>query len=314
MTVFLSTLSQMSFLIFIVAVGYVISKLGVVESKGTALLSKLENNVFIPALVLGTFINNFTRDKLATAWQFLVCGFVVIIISIPLAILCAKLCAKDEYIQKIYTYGLAFSNFGFMGNAVVAAIFPDVFMEYLIFVLPFWFFIYVWGVPSLLIPHSDKKSSFKDAMRNLVNPMFVAMLVGMLIGALGVKMPEFLGSAVSSLGDCMSPIAMLLTGMTIAKIDLKSMLKNLSIYAVTAIRIIIMPLLAIAILAFIDIPYALKLCSVCAVAMPLGLNTIVVPAAYGKDTSVASGMALVSHLLSCITIPLVFMLFQSVVK
>ena len=47
--------------------------------------------------------------------------------------------------------------------------------------------------------------------------------------------------------------------------------------------------------------------------MPLGLNTIVVPAAYGKDTSVAAGMALVSHLLSCITIPVIFMLYELLV-
>lgn len=312
MTVFLSTLSQMLFLLFIIAVGYVITKLGIVESRGTALLSKLENNVFIPALVLGTFINNFTKDKLSTAWQYVLCGLVVILISIPIAILCAKLCTKDDYIRKIYTYGLAFSNFGFMGNTVVAALFPDIFMEYLIFVLPFWFFIYIWGVPSLLIPHSDQKNSLKDKIRPLLNPMFAAMLIGMIIGISGIKMPQFLGSAVSSLGDCMSPVAMLLTGITIAKMDLKSVLKNISIYVVTAIRIVLMPLVAILVLTFIDIPKGLELCTVCAVAMPLGLNTIVVPAAYGKDTSVASGMALVSHLLSCITIPLVFMLFNSI--
>ena len=48
-------------------------------------------------------------------------------------------------------------------------------------------------------------------------------------------------------------------------------------------------------------------CAVCAIAMPLGLNTIVIPSAYGKDSTVAAGMAIISHLLSCITIPLVFM-------
>jgi len=32
----------------------------------------------------------------------------------------------------------------------------------------------------------------------------------------------------------------------------------------------------------------------------------------GKDTKVASGMALVSHILSCLTIPAILMLFQYV--
>ena len=41
--------------------------------------------------------------------------------------------------------------------------------------------------------------------------------------------------------------------------------------------------------------------------MPFGLNTIVIPSAAGKDTTVAAGLAVLSHLLSCITIPIVFM-------
>jgi predicted permease len=52
------------------------------------------------------------------------------------------------------------------------------------------------------------------------------------------------------------------------------------------------------------------LCALCTLAMPLGLSTIVVPAAYGRDTSQAAGMALISHALSCITIPIIFFFVQ----
>ena len=69
------------------------------------------------------------------------------------------------------------------------------------------------------------------------------------------------------------------------------------------------PLLAVLIFAFVEIPRTYYICLICSLAMPLGLNTIVVPAAYGKDTSVAAGMAVVSHLLSAVTIPILFLLF-----
>ena len=45
-------------------------------------------------------------------------------------------------------------------------------------------------------------------------------------------------------------------------------------------------------------------------AKKLGFNTVVIPSAYGKDTSTAAGMALISHTLSCITIPLIFLIFD----
>ena len=47
--------------------------------------------------------------------------------------------------------------------------------------------------------------------------------------------------------------------------------------------------------------------------MPLGLNTIIVPAAYDLDTKEASSMSLISHLLSSITIPLIFLLFEYII-
>ena len=314
MTVFLSTLGQMGFLAVLIVVGYCLTKFRLVPENGTEVLSKLENWVFIPCLCLGTFMQNFTVQSLSTAWQYVLCGLVTVSFSVPVAILVSKASSRDKYIQNIYTYGLSFSNFGFMGNAVVSALFPEVFDEYLIFVLPFWIYIYVWGVPSLLMPHEEGKKSLLERLRPLLNPMLIGMLIGILIGLSNVPMPKFLTSSVSTLGSCMSPVAMLLTGMTVAKTELLSMFKKPSVYLVSAVRLLAMPLVAIILFMFLKLPYGLMLCTVCCLSMPLGLNTIVIPNAYGKDTSVAASMALVSHLASIGTIPLVFMLFQMLVK
>ncbi len=310
--VFFSTLSQMGFLLLIIAIGYLLSRLHILPEGCAGMISKLENNIFIPALVLGTFSSHFTVKSFTVTWKYLLCGTVAAILSALFAITVSKICSKDRYIQNIYTYGLSFSNFGFMGNAVVAALFPDVFMDYLVFVIPFWVLIYIWGVPGLLMPKTETKKNPLEGLKKIANPMFVGMLVGMLLGITSFPLPSFVGEAVNSLGNCMSPLAMLLTGITIAKIDLKTTLRNGSIYLVSIIRLVVMPLIGMCILFFVPLPYGVALCTVCALAMPLGLNTIVVPAAYGNDTSVAAGMALISHLLSCLTIPIIFMLFNQI--
>ena len=310
MSVFFSTLNQMGFLALLIVIGYLLARFRVVDESAVKTLSKLENNVFIPALVLGTFMTNFTIEYIETAGRFILCGLIVVMASIGVAIVISRLCSKDAYIRNIFTYGLAFSNFGFMGNAVVSAIFPDVFLDYLIFLLPFWFFIFLWGVPALLIPKQEGEKTVKSRLKPLANPMFIAVIVGIIIGLAKIPTPAFIQTSVKTLGDCMSPIAMLLTGMTIAQMNLKTVLKNGSIYVISVIRLVAMPLATIAVLYFLPIPYPIALCAVCAMAMPLGLNTVVIPGGYGKDTSVAAGMALVSHLLSCITIPLVFWLFE----
>ena len=108
----------------------------------------------------------------------------------------------------------------------------------------------------------------------------------------------------------MSPIAMLLTGMTIARIDLKKTFTNVPVYLASLVRLVALPLAAIGVLTVLKLEYGLALCVVCNLAMPLGLSPVVVPAAYGRDTSDAAGMALISHLLSCVSIPAVFWLFS----
>ena len=138
-----------------------------------------------------------------------------------LAVLVARCCSKDPFIRNIYTYGLAFSNFGFMGNAVVSAVFPEMFLDYLIFTMPLWTMIYLWGVPCLLIPSGEGKQTLKSRLKAFANPMFVAMLIGIVIGLSGIRLPSFLTQVLDVTGGCMSPVAMLLTGMTVAKMDMK---------------------------------------------------------------------------------------------
>ncbi len=306
MTLFLSTLNQMGFLFLLIVIGYIVVRVGAVPDNATMTLSKMENNIFIPALVIGTFMTNLTPERIRSAWIYLVGGAAVLVVTAPLAILIARSCSKDSFTRNIYTYGLAFSNFGFMGNAVVKALFPHIFMEYLIFVLPFWAQIYTWGTPCLLIPVEGERKTWKDKLRAFINPMFIGMLVGIAIGLSGLKLPPFLANATTTLGDCMSPIAMLLTGMTIAKIDLKKAFTNVSVYVVSLIRLLAIPAVFLILVKLLPLNETLEYCMICNLAMPLGLSTIVVPAAYGKDSTVAASMALISHLLSCITIPIIF--------
>lgn len=307
MEIFSTTLSQMAFLFALIVIGYILAKLKLIPENSESVLSKLENYIFIPALVMGTFITNFTVEKLDGAKNVLVGSVIIEIVIIAISSLLVKLCSKDKYIQNIYLYGLCFSNFGFMGNAVVSALFPEIFLEYVIFTLVLWVAIYIWGVPVLLANDPDKKG-LKNIIKSFINPMFIGMIIGMIIGFFNVPLPGFVTNLISSLGNCMSPVAMLLTGMTIARTDILTIIKPKSIYAVSFLRLIVYPLIFIGISHFIPMPEVVKTCAICSLAMPLGLNTIVIPNAYGKDTTIASGMALISHILSCITIPIIFLL------
>ena len=312
MSIFYTSINQMAFLFFLIITGYILVKCRTVPDNAATVLAKLENTVFIPALVLETFIKNFTIERIGSVWKLFLISFITACIMISLAILISRLCTKDRYIRNIYTYGLSFSNFGFMGNAVVSAVFPDIFFDYLIFTLPLWILIYLWGVPILLISSADKKQPLKENLKSFINPMFIAMIIGIIIGLANIALPTWAKSVVSASGSCMSPIAMLLTGITVAKINMRKVFAEYKIYIVSFIRLILFPLIFIGIFALLPCSDTVVICTVCSLAMPLGLNTIVVPSCYGKDTSIAAGMVIISHLLSCVTIPLIFLLMTKI--
>jgi hypothetical protein len=74
MTAFTTTLTQTASLLIFIALGYMLGKLRLVLNNTHSALSKLETNLFVPALVLNIFISNFTTDKLTVAWQLLLCS------------------------------------------------------------------------------------------------------------------------------------------------------------------------------------------------------------------------------------------------
>lgn len=309
MTVFTATLSQTAFLFLFILLGFVLVRMKAIPDASGEVLSGLENTVFIPALVLSTFLEHFRAEKIERTWKLLLFSLGLALIFLLISLILSRFLAKDPYEKNLYTFGLCFSNFGFMGNAVVAALFPDIFLDYLIFTLPLWSLIYLWGVPTLLLADGKKRSPVEN-LKRFLNPMFLCTLLGMLLGPLSLPIPSFVESALSAAGSCMSPVAMLLTGIVIARYNVKDLLSIRGVYVTTGIRLLIYPLAFLGVLALLPIPRDFATCAVASLAMPLGLSTIVIPASLGKDTRVAAGMALVSHVLSCLTIPIIFTLFQ----
>ena len=99
MSVFTTTLNQISFLFGFIVIGYILVKLKILPENSAMVLSKLENTIFIPALVMGTFIEKFTTERIASAWKLLSVSFIIAFIAIPFAILISKLISeKNEQI------------------------------------------------------------------------------------------------------------------------------------------------------------------------------------------------------------------------
>ena len=118
-----------------------------------------------------------------------------------------------------------------------------------------------------------------------------------------------MNTVIDNASNCMGPIAMLLAGMVIGNYNFKGLFNNVKVYIVTAMRLVITPALMIIALKLFGVGGEVIVLALVAYACPIGLNTIVFPAAYGGDTKMGASMVLISSFLAVITIPLMYWVF-----
>lgn len=316
LTTFLATLDPMLMLFICIAVGFILNKCKILPDNAGKVMAKLETWVFCPALSFSTMATYCTINTISAHATNIFFGICCVAMCMAIAIPLGKVFVPEKSSERgIYMYALAFANGGYIGDPVVLALFGDeVLSYYKLFYLPFSLMIYIWGI-SVLVPAGEYKGGI---LKKIMNAPTIAMFIGILVGitGLGAHMPSFVHSAMNSLKSCMGPVAMLLAGFTIANYNIREMLQNKKVYIATALRLVVLPVVLIAALfgikellnSFLDlqisnVPLFLAFF---ACAAPLGLNTVVFPEAYGGNPKTGASMALISHTLCVISVPIMY--------
>ncbi|MBQ7333009.1 MAG: AEC family transporter [Clostridia bacterium] len=315
---FFATLNPMLMLFTIIAIGFILRKTKILPEDAGKTMAKLETWVFCPALSFVTMVNYCTPETLATHATNILLSLLVLAVAIGIGILLARIFVRKKSAERgIYCYALVFANSGYMGDSIVIALFGDEMLSYYkIFCLPVSLAILTWGI-SMLIPKGEKKG---DALKVLLNPSVLALLLGVVAGLLnfGKIMPSFLGLTLDGLKSCMGPVAMLLAGFTIAGYKTREIIGDKKVCVASVLRITLIPAVLIAmlfgakelanLLFDLNIGNTVLYLAFFAYASALGLNTIVFPEAYGGNPKTGASMALISHTMGVILIPLMYSL------
>lgn len=307
------------------AIGFTLRKTDTVPRNTANALAKVETWVFCPALAFSSMAISFTPSSLISHSTNLAFAVIAVAVAMLLGIFLARFFVKEKsYELNIYRYALVFANLGYMAEPLIQSLYennPTVLGDYKFFCLPFTVLIYVWGI-SALTPQGEEKTS---ALKRIFNFPMISLLAGMLVGITGMYglLPDFIVKTLDTLKVCMGPVAMLIAGLTVANYDIKKLVLNKKVYAASALRLILLPtcLVSIAIgaraalnsLFSLDIGAAPIYFTFFATAMPLGMNTVVFPEAYGGDPEPGASMALISSTLAILTVPLAYMLLNLII-
>ena len=294
---------QVLMLFTFIVIGYTLAKTGVVKSEHTAIVSKLLVYVFLPANIVRTFARNCTVSYVSSNYPLILFSLAIITVFAIAARFAARLFTKNRDEYGIYEYSLVVPNFGYMGYAFVGAVFGEAgLMDAMMFSMPISVYTYTVGYCIL----SGKSFSPKS----FLNPTMISLVVGMLLGLTGTGeiMPSLVYGVLDSASACMAPVSMLLVGIVLSDFKIPKMLKDIRTYIIVALRLVIIPIALGGLLLLVAPPSVVR-SAVILYAMPCGLNTVVFVKNAGGNCEIGAGLALVSSILSCISIPLVMMLF-----
>ena len=304
---------QMLVLLTMMLTGAFVYKKKWLGEEGSANISKLVVNVFNPLLVIGGVLGDtdaISHEKIVGNLQLVVLYY---IIAVVFGILLVWVLHPPKNLKSIYVLMATFSNLGFMGIPVAKSLYGSEGVVYVSFyILLYNVIVYTYGMALARRAAREKngvdsteKASLAVSIKRMINPGVVAALLALIIFATGIRMPAPVISLCEYMGDTTIPLSMMMIGISIAKADLKSYLKDARMYVFILLRMVAMPIAVALLMRNMGFDQVVFGVFIIELAMPIGSVIGLFAKECGADDAYCMKGTVLSTLASIITIPLV---------
>ena len=296
--------SQMTILFLILALGYFIFKIKLVDDNFTKKFSALVIKVTMPAMVLSSVLDLTERQSLRdvlTSFGIAVALFAIVMPIVGFFL--AKLFRVKRNSTGLYIFMATFSNVGFMGFPVISALAGEVGLFYAaINNLVFNITVFTLGVWLVNRDKGGENSAFD--IKLLLSPGVIVSLLAIVVYFMNIKFPALLCDTIRSVGSITSPSAMLIIGCTLAKMDIKTVFSDWRLYPWTLIKQIVIPILLWIPLAMIIKNEILLTVTFILFSMPVANNAVLFANTYDGDAELAARSVFLTTLFSLLTVPI----------
>lgn len=302
MEAFGTIVGKVAVMLILIAVGFVITKIGMLTEKGAAEVNSLLLKIVTPCLIINSLIH--AGGDLQPAELLFSAGLAAFSMVISIGVSYLVFRKEPPERQKVLRFSIIFSNAGFMGLPLVESIVGDrgvVFGSFYIVV----FNLICWTYGYMMM--GGGKLNLKTA---LLNPGVIGLAIGLPVYFLKIPLPGVISEPIGFLAGLNTPLAMLVIGSFVARVDIKSFLTDLSVYKAALFRLVICPGIYFLTLLLIRPEPELFISSVIQASTPVAANTVLFAVEYHRDSALASKNVALTTVLSIITIPIFTLLAQ----
>ena len=201
----------------------------------------------------------------------------------------------------------SFSNVGFMGFPIIHAVFGEgAMLDAAIVNLIFNLAVFTFGI-TMINYGTEQKDKFN--IKKLLTPGIFSSVIAIIIYFSGITFPQVLSDTCSMIGEITSPIAMIIMGATLGRMDIKAVFSEWKVYPFTAIKQILIPILFWYVLKlFITDEYILGFMMIM-LSMPVANTAVLFATEYKNDENLAAKTVFITTLMSLISIPFIMYVF-----
>lgn len=304
MEAFLAVIIKVAIILILILVGYFVVKKGMFSQKGLSEVTDFLIHIVTPCLIISSFM---TADSGTLEAMDLFLAVALPVVSIAISIALSYLFFRKEMKprQKVLRFAMIFSNVGFMGVPLVEGIVGAGGVLYSSF------FIAVFNVICWTYGYAMMGGGRVSLKTLLLNPGVIGLAIGLPIYFLNIRLPELIASPIEMLAEVNTPLAMLVVGGYIARVELKAFFSDLAVYKMSALRLLVAPALYLAVALLVRPNDTLLLSSVIQAATPVAATCVLLAVQHGGDAELASKCVAVTTVISVLTIPVFTVLTQA---
>lgn len=289
-------------------IGFIVVKIGLLEARGSKVLSNLVVYVGIPCMTVNSFQISYTKEKMS---GLLIAVAAVIGIHI-FFIGFTKLLQPVLHFASIEKASLIYTN---CGNLIVPLVGSVLGMKWVFYTSAYMMVqtVMIWTHGVALIS-SSRKNSLKKIM---LNPSMIAVMIGLLLFLTRIRIPALIGDCMSGFADMVAPASMLVIGMLMGEVDLKWVFRQKRPYFICFIRLIVMPVIVVLVFRFTGIlglhrdAEKILLVVLLAASAPVAATVTQMAQVFDGDATYASVINVMSVIFCIITMPLIVFFFEA---
>lgn len=294
-------------LFLIMLIGVYGVKIGVITPELTEGLINFLLNITLPFMVISSFTYSFDisiKRNVGKGFYYSIIAYLLLIIVSYILLIPVK---GDK--KTIIHFANVFTNTGYIGFPVLNTIYgPEGVVYGSIFNMFFVLLVWTYGL-MLFKGHIEKHDLRREIISTMLNPSIIAVLVGIAIIMLDIKIPQLLFNSVNLVGSISGPLSMIITGAILSRSSFANSFKDWKLYYGLIIKMAVLPLILYLLSHLVERTIVVNSVIIIA-SMPAAIMTSIFAESYNKEKDFATIIVLMSTLLSVISIPLLVRLLM----